>query len=267
MNQSHAQEKADRRLSPLRRKIFLRPRVENGRTKRALTARLAFTRIDLLVTIGVLLVAGVIGLPAIGKHLRASQLQRCQDNLRQVGQGWHQFAGEHNEKFPWMIAVENGGTRNLTNAWQHFLVLSNYGMKAAVSFCPADPGDKRKMEWPASVPGTGANPTFTTTYMVGLDAMPRRPTTLLSGDYDLGGLVPNSPCRQMDFAVAAALFRDVVRKNGYSWTNRLHKEQKGNILLMDGSIRTGTAKTLNQVVEMNEGYSSYPDHVLPPRLP
>jgi type II secretory pathway pseudopilin PulG len=266
MNESNEQEKADRRLIPLRGRIFFRARFEHRRPKRATIARLAFTRIDLLVTIGVLLVAAVIALPAIGKHVRTSQLQRCQDNLRQVGQGWTQFASDHEEKFPWMLEVENGGTRNLTNAWQHFLVLSNYGMKATVSFCPADPGDKRRMEWLVSVPETGANPTFTTTYIVGLDAETRRPTTLLSGDYDLGGLVPNSGCRWNPFLINAALFRGVARTNGYSWTNRLHKKGEGNILLGDGSIRTGSAKILNAVVEQNEGYSSFLDHVLPPRL-
>jgi hypothetical protein len=113
---------------------------------------------------------------------------------------------------------------------------------------------------------TGAASHPGASYFVGLDAEWNLPTTLLAGDYDLAGLLPNQGCRNMTFLVAAGLSRSAVRLGELQWTNRIHKRGEGNILLRDGSVRTGTARIFNQVVEQNEGDSGR-HHILPPSPP
>jgi type II secretory pathway pseudopilin PulG len=238
----------------------------------------AFTRLELIVTLSVLaLVGGLALLPLLTKATRAAKLQRCQDNLRQIGQGWIQFEADHETAeqntvhrtalWPWMIPVDQGGTRNLTNAWHHFLVLSNYSMNPTVMACPSDDGRRRIASWTnAAREKTGAASHPGTSYFVGLDAEWNRPTTLLAGDYDLAGLVPNQGCRNMTFLVAAGLSRNAARLGELQWTNRIHKRGEGNILLQDGSVRTGTTRIFNQVLEQN-AYSSFGHHILPPSPP
>jgi type II secretory pathway pseudopilin PulG len=228
----------------------------------------AFTRLELIVTLTALaLVAAIVLPPMLSNTLRASKLQRCRDNLRQIGQGWIEFATPE-QRWPWEVRVEQGGTRNLTNAGAHFLVLSNVA-KPSITVCPADPGIRPVADWnEAREMASAQPPRRSTSYFVGIDATLRTPT-LLSGDHDLGGITPNVGCRHFQKPVTAAVTREHARSGMLQWTNRLHKRGEGNILLSDGSIRSGTAKILNEPLLHNrEGDSSFSNHhILPPVLP
>jgi hypothetical protein len=207
-------------------------------------------------------------LPLLTKATRAANLQRCQDNLRQIGQGWIQFGADHKNHWPWELQVEKGGTRHLTNAVSHFLVLSN-SIKASALVCPADPVLKPVTDWSEAPNVTASRPPGRgTSYFVGIDAVLRRPT-LLAGDHDLGGTTPNSSCRNFNQNVAASLTRVEARAGLLQWTNRLHKRAEGNILLTDGSIRRGTGKILNEPLEnwLGGDVGGYSHHILPPLLP
>jgi type II secretory pathway pseudopilin PulG len=228
----------------------------------------AFTRLELIVTLSVLaLVGGLVLLPLLTKATRAAKLQRCQDNLRQIGQGWLQYPAGHENKWPWELQVEKGGTRHLTNAASNFLVLSN-SMKTSALVCPADPVLKPMTDWSEAPNVTASRPPGRgTSYFVGIDAVLRRPT-LLAGDHDLGGTTPNTSCRNFNQNVAASLTRGQARAGLLQWTNRLHKRAEGNILLTDGSIRRGTGKILNEPLEnWYEGEGGFGHHILPPLLP
>ncbi len=69
---------------------------------------------------------------------RKEWVQRCQciNNLRSVDGGLGQFWIDHNG-WPMKISTNSGGTKEFTQAWQHYRALSNY-FSAQTLVCPTD---------------------------------------------------------------------------------------------------------------------------------
>jgi prepilin-type processing-associated H-X9-DG protein/prepilin-type N-terminal cleavage/methylation domain-containing protein len=60
----------------------------------------AFTLVELLVVIGIIVVLIAILLPALAAARRQGQLVRCQSNLRQIVAGFYVYADDNNHHFP-----------------------------------------------------------------------------------------------------------------------------------------------------------------------
>jgi hypothetical protein len=74
-------------------------------------------------------------------------LLSCCDNLKKVGLSMRTRAVDYNDRFPFQVGTNSGGTRELralgpdgfdTNSFLHFMVLSNYGAVASRLVCPGD---------------------------------------------------------------------------------------------------------------------------------
>jgi hypothetical protein len=61
----------------------------------------------------------------------------CINNLRSINGGLQQFWIDHNE-WPQRVSTNNGGTKGLTNAWQHYQIFSNYLQSTTWLTCPTD---------------------------------------------------------------------------------------------------------------------------------
>lgn len=73
----------------------------------------AFTRADLLTVLGVLALAGLLGLPLLAQPQRHSRTALCFDNLRALMRASHAYAADHDDTLP---ANPTSGFGN-TNAW------------------------------------------------------------------------------------------------------------------------------------------------------
>ncbi|MGC3960171.1 MAG: hypothetical protein QM813_20275 [Verrucomicrobiota bacterium] len=89
-------------------------------------------------------------LPALAKAKEKAQSISCQNNMKQISLGFHLWAADHGDKFPFLVSKAQGGTLELCerdgegydrNAAQHFQALARELANPVVFVCP---GDKSK---------------------------------------------------------------------------------------------------------------------------
>lgn len=216
------------------------------RTNIARGKRKEFTRADLMVIVGILLVFGLsFQFYWPKKHrVRGPHPIRCVNNLKQVGLAFRIFANDHDDRFPFYVtdAIEpHTGTllyQNGTTArtWMHFQALSNELQHAGVLLCPQDVWrrDFAAVDFQDATSSLSASnhrdPSVS--YFVGLYADETRPQSLLAGDRNLA-MGPNHP------GYSSKTVGGVQISTNSVWTAasgfRLH-ERDGYVALADGSV-------------------------------
>jgi prepilin-type processing-associated H-X9-DG protein len=108
-------------------------------------ATAAFGQVDLLTVIGVLVLLGLLLIPALARTRVPDQAFRCRNNLRQLIQGWRMYAEDNSDKLPncldWVMGALSYSANNPDNTNISYLVnglLGPYVRNTAVYRCPAD---------------------------------------------------------------------------------------------------------------------------------
>src|SRR6266513_4458959 len=70
----------------------------------------AFTLLELLVVISIIVVLAALLLPALAKTKAKANRIACLNNLKQIGAASHLFANEHGDKFPVEVSTNQGGS-------------------------------------------------------------------------------------------------------------------------------------------------------------
>jgi prepilin-type processing-associated H-X9-DG protein len=226
---------------------FMKP---NQKTK-------GFTLIDLMITIAILIVLGLMLLPArTGNKPKATRIT-CTNNLKQVGLAFRVWAGEHQDKLPTQISVTNGGAMEAVLAGDVaavFQVMSNELNTPKILFCPTDKKRIQAVTFDRAVPGKRNRDNISflgntnLTYFVGLDANDTSPSMFLSGDdnFLVGG-------NQAGFGGSPppSGILSLTTNTPIAWNDTRH-ERQGNIGLADGSVQ-GFSSTALRVALANTG--------------
>lgn len=145
------------------------------------------------------------------------------------------WSNDHNDRFPWMVATNEGGTKEFRaspEVFRHFVVMSNELASPKVLCCPTDSGRIRAISF--ALGGALANKNIS--YIVGLDADERIRERFLSGDRNLTGGTTNGTLL-------------VYSTNSIpGWDTNLHNLQ-GNIAYSDGSVQQLTNAGLARQVQ------------------
>lgn len=190
----------------------------------------AFTLIELVVVIAIVLALVTILIPGLGHARERARRIRCTGNLKQIGLAFKTWSLDNEGQFP-AAGITNRAVSAAaaTNVLLHFLVMSNELSTPVPLLCPADTKRKRADSF-----GTLTNANIS--YFVGLDAKEDTPQMFLSGDRNLTNGLP---------ITNGVLYLATNIQAG--WTSELHGRQ-GNIGLADGSVQQFSVSRLRQGV-------------------
>ena len=204
----------------------------------------AFTRLELLATLGGVGLLAMVGLPLLANNGPRSERIACINNLRSIGWAFTSWASDHSDLKPWIAIARNVGPpppqdNLLDKAWFQFAVVSNELRSPKLL---ADPGDKRTspplnaaISWENSPNGGFVNKKYQNaalSYFIGLHTLADQPRSLLSGDRNIATEGLNANC-------SLGVGRTTVIPDPsprVAWTNSVHGEM-GNILFNDGQVQ------------------------------
>src|ERR1035438_5895923 len=208
--------------------------MKNGNMKTHHTAdrNRAFTLLELLLVILVLIILAAMFLPAnSGAHGRDKARRiNCVNNLKENGLAFRVWAGDNGDKFPMEVSATNTDAMKLIatgKAYVFWQIISNELSTPKILYCTAD--TERVAATNFATVLSDAN----ISYFFNLDGNEASPQMILTGDDNLA--VNDVPARTGILTLST--------NSTVAWTSARHKFV-GNIGIADGSVQQVTTHGL-----------------------
>ena len=182
----------------------------------------AWTKTEvLIVVVTIVLLTGVFLPRFLGPNRTTARRIDCASKLRAFGVGFRIWSNDNDDRFPWEVSTNKGGTlefANSSNVFLHFLPCSVEVSTPKILICQSDT---------SKVPSTNFAQfdNRNLSYFIGLTASESDPESILFGDRNV---------TTNGVAIGNGVFQ--IATNGpVGWTTAMHNKA-GNILLSDGSV-------------------------------
>lgn len=181
----------------------------------------AFTRLELIVVVGVLVVFCGLWGSLTWRSFRAKHARiGCVSHLKNIGLGIRIYATDHGGAFPVTGRLGTVDVNDDSEAAVRYLVaISNVIAVPQILVCPADRARKAASRF-SQLTRTNIS------YFVSLDVTERQPNAFLAGDRNL----------TVDGAVATPGVLALTTNRVVGWTTELHGGE-GNVAMGDGSVQ------------------------------
>src|SRR6185503_251679 len=250
-----------------------------------------FTRLEVLTILAVLGLLAMVALPALANNRQRSERLICLNNLRQIGQAYHQWGTEHSGRLPVRTPWCEGGlgvwdtaglgyyagcpagvpaptwaSAGLYNyVWFQFIILSNELNTPKILVCPSDTLKTPATQWSGSPQSSLWHPTHgnkAVSYIIALDAFPDDNNALVSGDRNIRPSIRSGNDCSSDIGVAMGLVWNFPASFGL--TSAIHVNA-GNFLFYDGRVEELSSQGFaRRVSESGGGHASGKIHYIAP---
>jgi type II secretory pathway pseudopilin PulG len=194
----------------------------------------AFTKVDLLFVLAILVVLAAIFSPAFFKSKARSSRSSCANNLKETYLAFLTWGVDNHDLLPMQVPVANGGTKELVEAgkaFPHFQVMSNELSTPRVLTCPQDTTRYGATNFTSDLNDDKIS------YFVGVDSISGNPSCWLAGDRNLTN----------HFTRGSALLT-LTSNMDLGWSKEIHS-WKGNIAFGNGTVEQVLNGSVRQVLQ------------------
>ena len=206
--------------------------------------RAAFSLIELLVVIGIIVILAGLLLPALAVAKGRAKRLACTNNLKQTSLGLKIWSHDNGDKFPWDLPWGKGGSQGSDDWSDHLRMCSNELSNPRILLCPTDSTRIPATNW-ARMSGE-----VNVSYFLGTKSSQDKPEMILAGDRNVtgggGGLDPS-------WSIFLGSSIDAA------WDQSLHV-RRGNLALDDGSVQNTRKDDLRS--QISAGLASGPTNVV-----